>query len=82
MEPRNPEPLSIPAAAEEVRDKAGATLYRCANTSGHEEAAAQAIAELLAYIDPQVVGQQWGLPVGPVKLPLLVLRPDLPEILR
>ncbi|CAE7570613.1 PRMT7 [Symbiodinium natans] len=38
----------------EVRDKAGATLYRSANTSGHEEAAAQAIAELLAYLDPDV----------------------------
>lgn len=38
----------------EVREKAGATLYRSANTSGHEEAAAQAIAELLAYVDLDV----------------------------
>ena len=38
----------------EVREKAGATLYRSANSFGHEEAAAQAIAELLAYIDPAV----------------------------
>ena len=40
--------------SKEVREKAGATLYRSANTAGYEEAAAQAIAELLAYVDLDV----------------------------